>query len=81
MISIDTKAKYMYELNGEEKLMDFPSVFRLAEYQEEVKDATPLEAANKTKELLLELGMDEIAVKHMSMETLEALLGELRKGK
>lgn len=81
MISINTKNKYEYELNGESMEMDYPSLFDLAEYQEQIQDAGPRDAANATKELLLSLGMDKLAVKHMDMETLEKLLGELRKGK
>lgn len=81
MISIDTNSKYEYEINGEKYEMEFPSVFQLSDYQDKVKDAGPGDTAEETKQLLLKLGMKEIAIKHMNMEVLEQLLGELRKGK
>ncbi len=81
MISIDTNNKYEYELNGEMHKMEFPSVFQLSEYQDKIKDAGPSETAEETKKLLLHLGMKDLAVNHLSMDILEQLLGELRKGK
>lgn len=81
MIKINTEEKeeYVYELNGEEKKMDFPDMFQFAEYVKKSK-ADALDAVIYAKELLLGLGMDELAIKHLKAKDIKQLFTELAKG-
>jgi len=76
MIEIKTDDKYVYSLNGEDKEMDFPSIFEMAEYFKKSKSKDPLEAVIFSKDLLLKLGMEEVAVRHLKVGQIKELFTE-----
>lgn len=80
MIKINTSEKYEYELNGETKEMDYPSVFDLAEYQEKLEDLKPHQQLIASKDFLLKLGMDKVAVKHLKAHHITDILKSFSEG-
>jgi len=80
MIKINTEEKFEYELNGESKKMDYPSVFDLAEYHEKIQDMPTHKQLLESREFLLKLGMDELAVNHLKSHHITDILNSFSAG-
>lgn len=80
MIKIDTNEKYEYELNGEKKEMDYPSVFQLAEYQEKIEGVSTSKQLLESRQFLIDLGMDEMAVNHLKTKHIAEILKNFSEG-
>lgn len=80
MIKINSDDKYEYELNGELKKMDYPSVFQLAEYHDNIDGKTTAKQLLASRDFLIDLGMDETAVKHLKAKQMNEILKNFSEG-